>query len=130
VHRFQYWRNAPFLVACTAYAINRWIIEPRVEIGFLHFYFNDIWLIPAVLPPILWLHRKLALRTHDRPPEVAEILLHLVFFAVLFEWLGPKFVRHASADPWDVFAYAAGAIIAGLWWHRERWLTHPIEGEL
>jgi hypothetical protein len=45
-----------------------------------------------------------------------------VFWSVLFEWIGPKFMPHATGDPLDVIAYAAGAAVAGLWWQRDRWL--------
>jgi hypothetical protein len=41
---------------------------------------------------------------------------------VLLEGIGPRFVPHDQGDVMDVAAYAAGALIAGLWWWRERWL--------
>ena len=118
---FRYWTNAPFLLGCGAYALNRWLIKPRVHIDFFHSYFNDLWLIPCALPPILWLHRRLCLRTHDDPPTVPEIAFHLVFWSLLLEWIGPKFVPHTTGDPWDAAAYAAGAAVAALAWHAERW---------
>ena len=121
MRRFLYLRDPLFLVGCAAYAINRWLIKPHVHGGFFHSYCNDLWLIPCALPPILWLHRRLRLRSHDAVPHVTEIALHLVFWSALFEWIGPKFVQHTTGDPADVIAYAAGAILAGLWWHRDRW---------
>ena len=118
MRRFLYCRDPLFLTGCAAYALNRWAIKPHVHNVFLHGYFNDCWLMPCALPPILWLHRRLGLRSNDDEPSVGEIFLHLVFWSALFEWIGPKFMPGTTGDPWDVVAYAAGAILAGLWWHR------------
>lgn len=121
--RFRYLRDPLFLVGCAAYAINRWLVKPHVHIGFFHSHFNDLWLIPCALPPILWLYRRLGLRPHDNVPQISEIITHLVFWSALFEWIGPKFVPHTTGDPLDAIAYAAGAAVAGLWWQRNRWLN-------
>ncbi|MGC3957689.1 MAG: hypothetical protein QM813_06990 [Verrucomicrobiota bacterium] len=125
---FRYLRDPLFLAGCVAYAVNRWLIKPHLPTGFLHSHFNDLLLIPCALPPILWLHRKLGLRSHDEAPTFLEITTHVVFWSLLFEWLGPKFVSHTTADPLDVLAYLVGAVLAGLWWHRARWrnvAAHP-----
>ena len=121
MRRFLYWRDPLFVLACAAYAVNRWLVKPYVHAGFIHSYFNDLWLIPCALPLLLWLHRRLGLRKHDQAPAISEIALHLAFWSCLFEWIGPHFVKHTTGDPLDALAYAAGAAIAGLWWHRERW---------
>ncbi len=122
MYRFRYLRDSLFLTGCAAYVINRWLVKPHLHAGFLHSQFNDFWLIPCALPPILWLHRRLGLRRNDLAPQISEITLHLVFWSALFEWIGPKFVRHTTGDPLDVIAYVAGAVVAGLWWQRNRWL--------
>lgn len=123
MRRFGYCRDPLFIVGCVCYATNRWLIKPYVHSGLLHFYFNDFWLIPCALPPILWLHRCLGLRAHDDVPRVLEVAEHLVFWSLLFEWIGPRFIRHTTGDPADVLAYTVGATIACLWWWRERWLA-------
>ena len=123
MRRFLYPRDPLFLAGCAAYAINRWLVKPHVHTGFFHAHFNDCWLIPCALPPVLWLHRRLGLRLHDGKPQLSEIISHLVFWSIMFEWIGPKFVSRATADPLDVIAYAAGALVAGLWWHRDRWVN-------
>jgi hypothetical protein len=92
-----------------------------VAAGFLHSGFNDLWLIPCALPPVLWLQSRLGLRPRDATPACAEIFLHLAFWSMLFEWIGPRYVARATGDPADVAAYAAGAILAALWWHRKQW---------
>ena len=119
--QFRYLRDPLCLLGCAAYALNRWVVKPHVPLGFLHSHFNDLWLIPCALPPILWLHRQLGLRQLDLAPQISEITLHLIVWAVLCEWMGPRFVTHATGDPLDVLAYALGAVLAGLWWQRDRW---------
>lgn len=108
----------PFLAGCAAYAANRWLIKPKVDNSFMQHHFNDLWMIPCALPPLLWLYRRLGLRSHDDPPTLAEIGVHFAFWSVFCEWLGPVFISHSTGDAWDVLAYTIGAIFAGLWWHR------------
>lgn len=114
---FRYGRDPLFLVGCAAYALNRWVMKPHIANRFLHGYFNDLWLIPCALPPILWLHRQLGLRQDDGLPRSSEIALHLIFWSVLFEYVGPKIMPHAVGDPLDVLAYGAGAFVSWAWWH-------------
>jgi hypothetical protein len=124
MRRFRYGGDALFVLGCVAYALNRWLIKPHTHAAFFHSWFNDFWLIPCALPPVLWLHRRLGLRAHDHVPQISEIALHLVFWSLLFEGIGPLFMRHTTGDPLDVLAYAAGALVSGLWWQRHRW-WHP-----
>lgn len=127
MQRFHYWLNAPFAVGCMAFAANRWLIKPYVDSAFMRHHFNDVWMIPCALPPLLWLYRCLGLRAHDRPPTISEILLHLVFWSAFCEWLGPVLVAHSTGDVWDVVAYTVGAVLAGLWWHRRSLFASPHE---
>ncbi len=123
MRQFPYLRDPLFLLGCAAYAINRGIIKRFVHTGFFHNHFNDCWLIPCALPPVLWLHQRLGLRPRDAVPQLSEIVAHLIFWSLLFEWIGPKFVRGTTGDPLDVLAYCAGAVVAALWWQRERWFN-------
>lgn len=123
---FRYLRDPLFLFGCLTYALNRWAIKPHVHNAFLHGYFNDLFLIPCALPPLLWMQRRLNLRSHDEPPTVGEIVFQFVIWSILFEWIGPRIMPHTVGDPWDVAAYAAGALFAGLWWRGPRWRARPI----
>jgi hypothetical protein len=114
---FRFCADGLFLVGCSAYALNRWVLKPRIHSRFLHGHFNDLWLIPCALPPLLWLHRKLGIRS-GLPPSALEIAGHLCLWSLLFEWIGPKFWSRATADPWDVLCYWVGGTLAWLWWHR------------
>jgi hypothetical protein len=118
VRPFGYLRDPLCLVSCVAYAVNRWLLKPRVHSPFLHDHFNDLLLIPCALPVLLLMERWLKLRPHDLPPTPGEIALYLVVWSILFEVIGPHIMRRAVGDPWDVVAYVVGGVLAGVWWHR------------
>ncbi|MDB6065068.1 MAG: Methyltransferase type 12 [Pedosphaera sp.] len=124
--RFGYLRDPLFLLCCCCYALNRWWIKPHFHSAFFHNWFNDLLLIPCALPPLLLVHDRLGLRARNTPPSALEIAGHLIGWSVLFEVIGPHIMR-TTGDPWDVVAYATGALPAWLWWrwfhraeHRER----------
>jgi hypothetical protein len=53
----------------------------------------------------------------DGYPRWWEILRHWVIFSVLFELILPMMPRAFAhtQDPWDVVAYLAGGVIAGIY---------------
>lgn len=116
--RFQYLRDPLFLLACGCYCINRWYLKPRVDSEFLHSWFNDLLLIPCAIPVVLWLFRLLRLRDEDSPPFAHEVVWILIAWSLLFEWIGPEFSSHATADFRDVAMYWIGGIASWLFWHR------------
>lgn len=118
MRRFDYCRDPLFRLAVGAYCLNRWAIKPVSSSAFLHGQFNDLWLIPAALPVVLWLQRMLGWRRHDRPPSWSEILGHLAVWSLVCEYLGPTCLHQGTGDLWDVVAYGCGAVVAGVWWNR------------
>lgn len=121
MRRFRYLRDELFLAATIGYGLNRWIFKPVVMSSFLRGQFNDLLLIPAALPVILWVQRRTGLRSDDGMPSWSEIALHLVVWSVICEWVGPFWLHRGTSDPWDVAAYVVGGIASGLWWnHRPK----------
>lgn len=121
---FRYLHDRLFLVCCGLYALNRWVIKPVFPGGFFAFWFNDLLLMPCAAPVCLWIWRQAGLRKHDHPPAAGEMLLLFVLWTSLFEVAGPFLTTRATGDWNDVAAYAAGALIAWLWWNaggRTRW---------
>jgi hypothetical protein len=114
--RFRYFADRLFLVCCTLYGLNRWLVRPRVQSPFLRFWFNDLLLIPCALPVALWSFKVLNLRGNDEPPSLLELSWILVLWSLLFEWIGPKFVPRTTADWRDVVMYWTGGICAWLIW--------------
>jgi hypothetical protein len=116
VNKFRYARDRLCGVACAFYAVNRWALPLSLKGAFLRNHFNDLLFIPAALPLMLWLQRKLGLRHTDAYPDWSEVLLHLVVWSVAAEVIGPRLFAHATGDGWDVAAYAAGALVSAMIW--------------
>jgi SAM-dependent methyltransferase len=116
VRRFRYALDPLCLLSCAAYAAERWILRPHLAGLFWHGYATDFLLIPAALPLLLWVYRRLGLRGIDAWPTWEEIGLHLAVWSVAAEVAAPHLFRSATGDWRDVLAYAVGAIIAGCWW--------------
>jgi len=104
------------LISCAFYAANRWCLPATLKGPFLRNHFDDLLLIPAALPLILWLQCGLRLRTTDAPPDWREVLMHLVVWSVAAEVVGPHLFSHATGDILDVVAYTAGAVVATVIW--------------
>ena len=117
MNRFRYLRDSLFVVAAGSYALNRCLLQSLSSSRFLHGHFDDLLLIPAALPVVLWLQRKLGLRADDRMPCWSEMWLHLGVWSLVCELIGPLWLHHGTADPLDVMAYAAGGVTACLWWN-------------
>ena len=130
MNRFRYLRDGLFLISCSLYALNRWVIEPHTHNAFMRFHFNDMLLMPAALPVLLWMQRRLRLRSMDDPPTWGEIALYTVFWSILFEVIGPHLLRRATGDPWDVVVYCIGGLGAGLWWNRHKLIPGRAAHEL
>jgi hypothetical protein len=121
VKRFAYALDPLCIVACALYALNRWWLARHVGGAFLHGQFNDLLLIPAALPFVLWLQRRFKLRPNDQPPRWSEIALHLIVWSIAAELVGPHLFVRATGDWRDVIAYTAGGAIAGCWWQGLPW---------
>lgn len=115
---FRYAADPVCLLSWLCYALNRWVVAPASGSPFLQGTFNDLLLIPAALPPVLWLQRRLGWRNHDGVPTAGEIAGHWLGWSLVCEVLGPLLFPWAAADWRDVVAYGIGALAAGLWWHR------------
>lgn len=114
------WRDAVCWGAVAAYAVNRWIVEPRVVSAFFDGHFNDLLLIPAALPWVIQAQSWLGWRPEWLPPRPGETIFHLVVWAMVCEVVGPRWLGRGTPDGWDVACYAAGAVLAQWWWCR-RW---------
>jgi hypothetical protein len=129
--RFRYLQDPLFLASLILYAVNRWFLKRAVASAFLHDHLNDLLCIPFWVPIMLWAMRKGGLRNDNAPPRSYEILVPLVVWSLTFEVLLPRlgpFQHLAHADPFDVLAYAVGALIAAvfwrLWYAGDGWVRH------
>lgn len=120
VNSLRHLREPLVLLCYSLYIVNRWLVKPHLHLEFFTCWFNDLLLIPCALPPLLILHEWLGLRPCGAAPTGSEIFWHLAFWSLLFEWIGPRILKHSTGDPLDVLAYSVGALIAYLWWQRLR----------
>jgi hypothetical protein len=126
--RFGYLHDRLFGCSLAVYAINRLAIRPHLAgyfqahlpwvWPFLHSHLDDLLLMPAALPVVLWLQRLTGLRKHDQPPGWGEMFGHLAIWSVMCKIVGPFHYHIGVADPWDVLFFAGGGVAACLWWHR------------
>jgi hypothetical protein len=114
--RFGYAADPLCLLACGLYALNRFWLRQYVGGDFLQGYFNDLLLIPAALPFVLWLQRRFGVRADDFRPRWREIGMHLAVWAIAAEAIAPRLLARATGDWRDLIAYGAGALVAGCWW--------------
>ena len=130
MRRFGYLHDRLFCVSLAAYVFNRLVVRPHLghffqghlhwAWPFLYSHLDDLLLLPAALPVVLWLQRMGGLRQHDGPPGGREMLFHFAIWSVMCKVVGPLFLNVGVADPWDVLCFAAGGLAAGLWWNRPR----------
>jgi hypothetical protein len=118
--RFRYCADPLALAATAAYVLNRAWLAPRwgQDVPFLTAHFADLLLVPVALPLLLWLQRRTGLRTDDRLPSAAEIFTATAVWALLLEVVLPPLLGRGVADPRDVLAYFAGAVVAWGCWAR------------
>ena len=114
--RFRYACDPLCAAACACYAVNRWLVPLAVKGFFLRNYFDDTLLIPAALPLLLWAHQRFGWRRAEAKPAWNEILLHTAVWSIAAELIAPRLFTHATGDPWDVAAYAGGALVSGVIW--------------
>ena len=114
--RFRYAADPLCVLACVAYVVGRWWLRQYIHAGFWHDQFTDLLLIPAALPVMLWLQRRLGLRTNDARPTWSEIGFHLAVWSIAAEVAAPLLFKSATADWRDALAYGCGAVLAGGWW--------------
>jgi hypothetical protein len=120
VSSFRYLRDPLFLLGLGACLTNQGLIKPMTDSAFFHNWFNDFWLIPAALPPVLWLQARLGWRAWEAMPSALEIGVHLLVWSIICEGIGPA-LTGGRGDGWDVMVYGGGAVAAGLWWNRDCW---------
>ena len=137
---FGYLQDRLFLFSLSAYALNRLLIRPHLGgffpsqvhwlWAFLHSHFDDLLMMPAALPVMLWVQRQLHLRKHDRPPGWREMFAHLAIWSVMCKVVGPLYLHIGVADPWDLLFFATGGVAACLWWNRRVPQIRPCPHEL
>jgi hypothetical protein len=130
MNRFGYLRDRLFWLSAAAYSFNRLYLKFHLTAlraspfhfvwSFFHSHFDDLLLMPAALPVVLWMQRFTGLRKNDLPPSWMEMIFHLAIWSVICKVVGPFWLKIGTADPWDVLAFTFGGVAAWFWWNRSR----------
>lgn len=116
---YRFWRDPVCLGSWALYVLNRFWLVPAFALHWplLRDHLGDSLLIPAALPPLLWVRSRAGLRPYRGFPSWREIVFWTALSSVFFEFLGPRLLHRSVGDWGDVVAYWVGATVAGLWWH-------------
>ena len=119
LRKFRYLADPVCILSLVLYASNRYVFKPH-HIGgwFTHGYLNDVLCLPLFVPIILFAEHVIGLRKHYGFPRVWEIFQTWAVFTFVFQVVVPRFpkVFVAAGDPYDMIAYAAGGVLAGILW--------------
>jgi hypothetical protein len=117
--QFLYLADPSCIISLVLYTLNRYVLKPH-HIGgwFTHGYFNDVLCLPLFVPMILYAQHLIGIRRHARFPQPWEILQNWAAFTIVFQVVIPKYPKTfvSAGDPYDILAYLAGGIIAGIYW--------------
>ena len=116
---FAYLRDPLFLCCVGAYGINRTAEDFGWSHWFLRGYLNDLLCMGFWMPILMFGLRGFGLRASNLPPTKQEIAIAFLVWSTMFEvWLPStrRFAGLTISDPWDIVCYAAGGILASLWW--------------
>lgn len=112
--RFRYLKDPLFVFCLVVYFANRWLCKPYTQNQFSISYLNDLICIPFWVPIMLFIMRRIGLRTHDRCPSASEILVPLLLWSVVFEIALPFWERLKAwrlpitwtfyCTPWALFS--------------------------
>ena len=115
-----YCRDRVFLVSLLGYCLNKAGLLSYHVTGdrFFSCHFNDLLLVPVLLPMVLLASRVINVRKHDNPPSILEVAIGVSVWSLAFEYVGPRFFGLGTADPLDALAYAVGGGISWLIWNK------------
>lgn len=117
VKRFRGLGDPLCLLACALYLMNRLWMRSHLGGAFLQGHFDDMLMVPAALPMVLWIHERVHWRPVGALPTFSEVVAHVGIWSFVCEVLGPHLNSRAVGDPLDVLCYVVGGVGSWLWWH-------------
>ena len=104
-----------FRFALSAYLLLFILKKAGIYLYFISDYVADFLTLPVVLAITLIIIRKVLPNQKIYSFKVWHVLYTVVLYGFLFEWVFPKLDKSATADPWDLLAYALGGVVFWFW---------------
>lgn len=99
-----------FILCVLLFGLNQSMEKVGVYIWPLHTHLDDLLCLPIVLTLILIAQRLYFKNAHYTHPK-RHLLIALLLFSVVFEWMLPMLSGRYTSDPLDIAAYTVGALL-------------------
>jgi hypothetical protein len=103
-------RHPFFLASLFLYLTLKATRNGQFRVPILHDYLADLLCMPVVMGIALAILRQWVSRDAGSTLPVRLMVMTVALYAFLFEYWFPRISTDFTADPWDVLAYAAGAV--------------------
>lgn len=117
--RYKFLLDPIFLISILLYSINKSLLiftSYLNKISLLTGYFNDLLLIPCVLPLLIFIINKLGFRSYKYSPQTSEVIITISIVVIICEFIGPFILIKGTYDLVDILAYSLGGLISLILW--------------
>jgi hypothetical protein len=104
-------RHPLFILAVLLFLTNQWLEYSGIYIPLLFSYLDDLLVMPIVLTLTLLFQRSVTYRNQAYVFSPWHVVVAIVYFALVFEVVLPRYSERYTADPFDVLAYTAGGFL-------------------
>lgn len=104
-----------FIAASLLFLLNQLLERNGVHLPFIHAYLDDVLCMPVVLTIALAIQREFTFRNPGYTFTWWHIGFSVLWFSFVCEIIFPRYIAAYTADPLDVIAYMAGAIVFGVY---------------
>ena len=115
-----------FWLTSLTFTLNQFMERAGLVIPIVHSYLDDVLCPGIVLGFALAVQQQLTYRSPGYLLTRGHILFFVGWYGLLFEVLFPLWDSRHHADPWDIVAYAMGALLFQLLGNRKStglWLS-------
>lgn len=117
---YRFYKDPLFIISVSLYGMNRILTGcDLITWSFATSHFNDMLLVPCLLPPINHILMKTGARKPGMAPRPIEIVICLIIWTIAFEIIAPRLSSGATGDFRDVLCYMAGGMTAMFVWNRK-----------
>jgi hypothetical protein len=121
-------RHPLFITASVLTICNGMMGRMGCSLPYISSYLDDLACFPVILTIALALLRVLT-RQHDYLLSRGRIIFAIIYFSVVFEGVLPAASNSYTSDPFDIVAYAAGALLFERYINKTAGREHGVRGE-